>query len=96
MILSILRMSMWIMKNDILHTTNFGFGKVSRPLISFDEFLLDICILPENQFNLGVKDLYDKEISKLPVHMKSQAVATIVKYRKNYAFYQARHRNSTL
>ena len=80
-------MSMWIMKNNILHTTNHGFDRILRPLISFDEFLLDICILPQNQFNSGVKDLYEKEISKLPVHMKSQAVATIVKYRKDYAFY---------
>ena len=89
-------MSMWIMKNNILHTTNHGFDKTLRPLISFDEFLLDICIIPQNQFNSAVKDMYEKEISKLSTHMKSQAVATIVKYRKNYAFYQAKHRNSTL
>ena len=89
-------MSMWVMKNEILHTTNHGFDTIQRPLISFDEFLLDVCIVPQNQFNFLVKDMYEKEISKLPVHMKSQAVATIVKYRKNYAFYQARHRNSTL
>ena len=86
-------MSMWIMKNNVLHTTNHGFDKTIRPLISFDEFLLDICIVPQNQFNSLVKDMYEKEISKLPTHMKSQAVATIVRYRKINAFYHKNHKN---
>ena len=93
MILSIFRMSMWIIKNNILHTTNHGFDKTLRPLISFDEFLLDICIVSPNKFKILVKDMYDKEISKLPNHMKAEAVATIVKYRKNYAYYQGKHKN---
>jgi hypothetical protein len=87
---------MWIVKNNILHTTNNGFDKMTKPLITFDEFLLDICILPQSHFNSMVKDLYEREISKLPTHMKSQAVATIVEYRKNYTFFQQKHRTTKL
>ena len=78
---------MWIIKHD-------GFDKMAKPLVSFDEFLLDICIIPQNQLNSSVKDMYEKEISRLPTHMKSKAVCTIVEYRKNYAFYQEKHKNT--
>jgi hypothetical protein len=89
-------MSMWTVKNNILYTSNHGFDKMTKPLISFDEFLLDMCIIPQSKFNFLVKDLYEKEISKLPTHMKSQAVATIVKYRKDYAFFQEKHRTTPI
>ena len=85
---------MWIMKHDVLHTTNHGFDNMAKPLVNFDEFLLDICIIPQNQLNSLVKDMYEKEMSKLQSHMKSKAVSTIVEYRKKYAFYQEKHNNT--
>lgn len=87
---------MWVIKNGILHTSNHGFDKIKIPLITFDEFLLDMCIIPQSHFTSMVKNLYEREISKLPIHMKSQAVATIVKYRKDYSFFQQKHRTTSL
>jgi hypothetical protein len=85
---------MWIMKGDVLMTTNFGFDKDKKPLISFDDFLLDICILNKNTFIDMTKDMYNDELSKLPKHMKEHAIASLVKYRKNYEYYQYKHKTT--
>ena len=82
-------MTIYIVKNDILYTSNYGFEKSEPPIIKFDEFLLDCCGLPFEQFIFLTEDMYRKEIIQLPLHMKILAVASLVKFKNKYKHYQS-------
>lgn len=75
---------MFIIRNGELYTSNGGFDKEETPFIPFDEFIEDVCILPKDQFMSYIKGMMKNEISILPYHMKKQAVATLVHWRKYY------------
>lgn len=77
--------SMWVIKNNILYTTNNGYDKMKTPLIPLSEFLEDCSWVSTFKiFNKLVNDMIKDEIECLPPHMKVLALNDIKIAKQNY------------
>jgi hypothetical protein len=77
--------ALWMVKDDILYTTNNGYDSDKKPYIPFSEFLQDvIAVVSITDFIQMTNDMFRNEISKLPAEMKMMALTIIKYFRENY------------
>ena len=82
---------MFLMIDNVLHTSNYGYDRVENPFIPFDEYIQDICVAPKDMFMRMLKEISRDEVSMMPSHMKAQAVKILVDWRQNYDVKKANH-----
>ena len=90
-IIFIHKMKAYMIENNTLYTTNYGYDCKEKPFIPLFEYLEDISVSGEVDFIKMSKEIYNKELKILPEHMKKIGIAVVVDFRKNYHKYAEHH-----